>query len=126
MNAVFDDFAHFCPDIIERLRANPEELQNVECLLASRCKFHASDSFDDDKNYSSSTDSSTFAIMTYEEAMSIERLKDAGFSEGVVLQAYYACNRNEQEAAIFLMALAQGGSLDFLQSLEDEEKNNKH
>ncbi|KAF0985673.1 hypothetical protein HZS_694 [Henneguya salminicola] len=64
--------------------------------------------------------------MTYEETMSIERLKNAGISEGVVLQAYYACNRNEQEADIFLMALAREGSLDFLQSLEDEENDNKH
>ncbi|KAF0986168.1 hypothetical protein HZS_7343, partial [Henneguya salminicola] len=110
------------------LKAHPEELQDVESLLASRCKVNTSESSYINKNskLTCSAKSSIAATLTYEETISIERLKNAGFSEGGVLQAYYACNRNEQEAAIFLMALARGGSRDFLQSLEDEENDNKH
>ncbi|KAF0985336.1 hypothetical protein HZS_4501 [Henneguya salminicola] len=128
MNAVFDDCAHFFPDIIKRLQANPEALQDVESLLASRCKVNTikSSFINENSNLTYSAKSFIASIMTYEEIMSIERLKDAGFSESVVLQGYFASNRNEQEAAICLMALARGGSIDFLQSLEDEENGNKH
>ncbi|KAF0991654.1 hypothetical protein HZS_3061 [Henneguya salminicola] len=125
MNSVFDDFAHFCPDIIKRLKTNPEELQDVESLLALRCEVYTSDSSNENEDSDSacSTDSSIPPTISHEEAMSIERLKDLGFSEDLALQAYYACERNEKEAAIFLQALAEDDAANFFQSIADDDKD---
>ncbi|KAF0986010.1 hypothetical protein HZS_5005 [Henneguya salminicola] len=75
MNTVFDDFAHFCPDIIKRLKANPEELQNIESLLGSRDEFYTSDTSDNENSDSSFSISSTGSPnFPSEEAMCIERV----------------------------------------------------
>lgn len=49
-----------------------------------------------------SEDQSSELIITEEDRLAINRLKDLGYSEDAVLEAYFACDKNEELAANFL------------------------
>lgn len=86
------------PDLFRMIQENQEEFV---AMLNSEDEPGAGVSGNIGANAS---DQPGYIQVSQEDKQAIDRLKDLGFPEGLVVQAYFACEKNEQLAANFLLS----------------------
>lgn len=96
LNSLINQIGQTNPALLRLISDNQEEFLE---LLNETDDYTSSDNDDFDR----SVDVPVLTI-TQEEREAIERLKALGFPEELVIQAYFACDKNEQQAANFLLS----------------------
>jgi len=125
LQSLLEDIEEINPDIIEHIKKNENEFKNLisvpitsEDLLAFNQIMGGKDeeAYDEDElvdegihnvlhdaaNFDNSTGLNQTVNFTPNEKESIERIKALGFSEIDVVQAFFACDKNEEITANFL------------------------
>lgn len=107
LNTLISQIGQTNPGLLQLITENQEEF--VQLLNEEDAGNIATDSTDDeddldDLDVASRHPDSITVTVTQQEREAINRLKALGFPEELVIQAYFACDKDEQQAANFLLS----------------------
>ncbi|KAF1742597.1 hypothetical protein MXB_541 [Myxobolus squamalis] len=92
------------PELIDKIKSNPEELENILSEYGLFTFNRVPPNYDSD---ATDSDIDEKIYISSEEKRAIERLQALGFSEEVATNAYFFYEGNETDAANFLLSLAE-------------------
>uniref|UniRef100_U5EWY4 UV excision repair protein RAD23 n=1 Tax=Corethrella appendiculata TaxID=1370023 RepID=U5EWY4_9DIPT len=102
LNAVLQQIGQTNPALLQLISDNQEAFVNMLNEPIDDSNVGANDNSDGDRG--NDGDGEHIIPLTQQDREAIERLKALGFPEHMVLQAYFACEKNENLAANFLIS----------------------
>lgn len=104
LNAVLQQIGQTNPALLQLISENQEAFVNMlnESDEGRQAPIGGND--DDERNFGGMLDFRTLSDFTQQDRDAIDRLKALGFPEELVIQAYIACEKNENLAANFLLS----------------------
>ncbi|XP_077353808.1 UV excision repair protein RAD23 homolog B [Festucalex cinctus] len=104
--ALLQEIGRMNPELLQEISNNQEhfiQMLNEPLPESPGPMAHDSEGSGSAPNDSQSGSNMSYIHVTPQEKEAIERLKALGFPEGLVIQAYFACEKNENLAANFLL-----------------------
>lgn len=104
LNAVLQQIGQTNPALLQLISENQEAFVNMlnESDEGRQAPIGGND--DEERNFGGMLDFRTLSDFTQQDRDAIDRLKALGFPEELVIQAYIACEKNENLAANFLLS----------------------